>query len=79
LIVASVAKLDNHYEDFMIIAMFFSLLVNGPAIHSVDLAKRTENEWICTRCRKPAEGHYCARCGQPYIRPKSEQADAKQK
>ncbi len=39
-------------------------------VNSFELAKRTENEWICPRCRKPAEGHYCARCGQPYERPK---------
>ena len=36
------------------------------------LTKRTENEWICPRCRRPAEGHYCARCGQPYQKPKKE-------
>jgi len=28
--------------------------------------KRTEHEWICTRCRLPAEGSYCIRCGQTY-------------
>jgi predicted amidophosphoribosyltransferase len=42
----------------------------SPVPNALDLAKRTENEWICPRCRKPAEGHYCSRCGQPYEKPK---------
>jgi hypothetical protein len=36
---------------------------------SEKVRRRTEAEWICTRCRLPAEGSYCTRCGQTYERP----------
>ncbi len=36
----------------------------------ISFEKRTENEWMCPRCRNPAEGHYCIRCGEAYKRPK---------
>ena len=53
----------------MLTILFSLICLTVETPFSESLAKRTEAEWICTRCRRPAEGCYCIRCGQVYEAP----------
>ena len=50
----------------IMLTLLLTLLTLSDTPFSKTDKKRTENEWICSRCRLPAEGSYCLRCGQPY-------------